>query len=176
MTKLGSMTVLDADRRAVLLADLWKDRPAVLLFVRHFGCLLCREHTARVQARLAEIHAAGAEVYVIGNGAPTFIEGFREATGWTGAVYTDPSLEVYKAAGLRRGVFTVIHPRAAIAALGALRGGFKQGATQGDQLQQGGVVVVAPSGEVVWAHVSEYAGDNADPDAIVAALRRTAAA
>ena len=34
---LSELTVLDADRRAVTLGTLWKDRTAVLVFVRHFG-------------------------------------------------------------------------------------------------------------------------------------------
>jgi hypothetical protein len=106
---------------------------------------------------------------VIGNGSPSFIAGFRDSTGYRGPLYTDPSLEVYRTAGLKRGVFKVISPRAAFAALGALRGGFRQGRTQGDQLQQGGTLVIAPTGDIVWAHVDEYAGDGADPDDIVRA-------
>jgi hypothetical protein len=34
---LARMTVLDADRNAVLLGSFWKDRPAILVFIRHFG-------------------------------------------------------------------------------------------------------------------------------------------
>lgn len=34
---LARMTVLDGDRQAVTLGTLWKDRIAVLVFVRHFG-------------------------------------------------------------------------------------------------------------------------------------------
>jgi hypothetical protein len=34
---LAPMTVLDADRTPVVLGTLWRDRPAVLAFVRHFG-------------------------------------------------------------------------------------------------------------------------------------------
>ncbi len=37
VTQLGSMTVLDADRNAIRLDTLWRDRTAVLAFVRHFG-------------------------------------------------------------------------------------------------------------------------------------------
>jgi hypothetical protein len=124
----------------------------------------------QLHRRIDRIHAAGAELVVIGNGSPSFIAGFRETTGYHGPLYTDPSLEVYKAAGLKRGVFKVINPRAAMAALGALRGGHRQGATQGDALQQGGTLVIDRAGVVLWAHVDEYAGDNADPEEIVRAL------
>jgi hypothetical protein len=34
---LATMTVLDADRHAFPLGTLWAGRPAVLVFVRHFG-------------------------------------------------------------------------------------------------------------------------------------------
>ncbi|MDX2086737.1 MAG: hypothetical protein SFX73_02750 [Kofleriaceae bacterium] len=34
---LARMTVLDANRKAVELGTLWKDRTAVLVFIRHFG-------------------------------------------------------------------------------------------------------------------------------------------
>lgn len=34
---LATMTVLDAAKQPVTLGTLWKDKPAVLVFVRHFG-------------------------------------------------------------------------------------------------------------------------------------------
>jgi hypothetical protein len=35
--ELGRLTVLDLDGRAVPLGDLWKDQPAVLVWLRHYG-------------------------------------------------------------------------------------------------------------------------------------------
>ena len=35
--RLGRLTVLDGEGRAIPLAGLWDKRPAVLAFVRHFG-------------------------------------------------------------------------------------------------------------------------------------------
>ncbi len=120
---------------------------------------------------IGDIHGAGAELYVIGNGAPMFIEGFRETTGYDGQVLTDPSLEVYKAAQLERGFWKTVNFGGAIASVGAMRRGFRQGKVQGDATQQGGVVVVVPDGKVVYHHVSKHPGDNAKPDDIVRALR-----
>jgi len=34
---LARMPVLDGDGRSVELGTLWRDRPAVLVFIRHFG-------------------------------------------------------------------------------------------------------------------------------------------
>lgn len=116
------------------------------------------------------IHAAGAELIVIGNGAPHFIAGFREITGYAGPIYTDPSLAAYEAAHLERGVTKVLNPRALMPTLKAFARGGKQGLTQGDTWQQGGVLVIAPSGEIVWQHTSKRPGDNARASEIVGAL------
>jgi hypothetical protein len=100
-----------------------------------------------------------------------FLDGFRETTGFPGPIYTDPSLAVFEAAGLRRGLLATVGPRAALAALGSLTRGFRPGRTQGDPLQQGGVLVVTPAGEITWRHVSRFAGDNASPAEVLAGLR-----
>ena len=35
--ELAKMAVFDADGRTVELGTLWRNRPAVLVFIRHFG-------------------------------------------------------------------------------------------------------------------------------------------
>lgn len=167
---LAKLRVLDANERAIELGSLWRDRTAVLVFLRHFGCLHCREHVVQLLGDVDAVRAAGAELYVIGNGSPSFIAGFREQTGWTGPVYTDPSLAVYRAAQLKRGVASTLDPRSLGDAWKALRRGTRQGWTQGDQWQQGGTLVVAPTGDVRWHHASGRPGDNATGAQIIAAL------
>lgn len=116
------------------------------------------------------IRDAGAKLVVIGNGAPHFIAGFREITGYDGALYTDPSLATFQAAELKRGITHTLSARALGSTLKAFARGHKQGLTQGDAWQQGGVLVIAPSGDIVWHHASERPGDNASVDQIVSAL------
>jgi len=123
----------------------------------------------QLHREVAAIHEAGAELHVIGNGAPAFLEGFRETTGYDGPLYTDPSLAVYHAAELRSGLRTVLTMGALTRTIGAFRRGFRQGRTRGSALQQGGVMVVA-AGQVVWHHVSTGPGDNATARQIITAL------
>lgn len=124
----------------------------------------------QLHRELGKLHEAGAELAIIGNGAPHFIAGFREQTGYTGPLYTDPSLATFEAAELKRGVFTVLDPRALVPTFKAFARGSRQGRTQGDAWQQGGVLVIAPNGEIKWHHVSERPGDNASMQQILAAL------
>ena len=35
--ELGEMSLRDADGREVHLGDLWRERPAVLVWIRHYG-------------------------------------------------------------------------------------------------------------------------------------------
>ena len=116
------------------------------------------------------IRGANAELFVIGNGSPSFIEGFRDETKYDGPIYTDPSLAAYNAAQLKRGVAKTFDPRGLFGAVKAFADGRRQGRTQGDPWQQGGVLVVAPTGDVVWHHVSGRSGDNASAAAIATAV------
>jgi hypothetical protein len=119
------------------------------------------------------IRDAGAELFVIGNGTPSFIDGFRDTTKYTGPIYTDPSLAVYKAAELKRSVGSTIDPRGFGKALRAFASGHRQALVpQGDQWQQGGVLVVKPSNEIVWHYVSGRAGDDPSVTKIVDAINR----
>lgn len=114
-----------------------------------------------------QLEAKGARVIVIGNGAPHFIAGFREETGWKGPIYTDPSLKAYEAAQLERGVTKTLNPLGLVGGIKAFAAGHRQGSTQGDAWQQGGVLVIAPSGEIRWQHVSKRPGDLASTAQIV---------
>jgi peroxiredoxin len=170
---LAKLTVLDEHGTAVTLGSLWRERAAVLAFVRHFGCLHCREHVAQLRTIIDAIHAGGTELHVIGNGAPSFIAGFRETTGLATPVYTDPTLAVYRAAELPHGIATMVDVRAAAKTLRAFARGHRTVLRpQGEQTQQGGVLVIDRDDRVVWQHVSKYPGDNAEPGAIVSALAR----
>lgn len=116
------------------------------------------------------IHAAGAEVHVVGNGAPHFIAGFRELTGYRGSIYTDPERAAYRAAELRRGLSTVLTFGTLRRSIGAFRRGYRQGRTQGDALQQGGTLVIAPDGRILLHHISVGPGDHAPEATILAAV------
>jgi AhpC/TSA antioxidant enzyme len=126
-----------------------------------------------------EIQDRGAELAIVGNGAALFVRAFREDLGLDVPVYTDPSLETYRALAFHRGLArTVLSPRTWAHAARALAGGFYQGRTRGDPLQLGGVVVVRPDGTVAYRYASAEAGDHPPIADILAALgpRPTAAA
>lgn len=122
-----------------------------------------REHAA-------EIRDAGADLVVVGNGAPEFARAFREDLGLAGPLLVDPELRAYRAAGLRRGRVEALSPRLPWHALRAWRSGARQTSVQGDPWQLGGVFVIRPDGALLFRHRSAEAGDHPPPEAILAAL------
>ncbi len=132
--------------------------------------MFCREHVVQLHQQIERIHAAGAELVVVGSGKPHFVQGFRELTRFDGPIYCDPELKSYAAAGLHRSAWRLVTPKSAVYALRAMSRGAFQGRTQGDALQQGGVMVILPPDRVVYQHTSETAGDNAPAEEVVAAL------
>jgi hypothetical protein len=129
----------------------------------------------QLHREIERIHAAGAELVVVGSGTPNFIAGFRENTGFDGMILSDPQLSAYRAAGLRRGTWRNFNPLSAAYAVRALARGHMQGRTQGDASQQGGVLVILPPDRIVFEHMSKVAGDNAPPADILRALEASRA-
>ena len=119
-----------------------------------------------------EMHALGATIVAIGNGQPWQASAFRAAAGIPFALFVDPSLRSYRAAGLHRTWVRIFDPRVFVAVWRARRTGARQTQTQGDALQLGGVLVFTASGQLGWRHVGRFPGDHATPEDILRALRR----
>jgi peroxiredoxin len=168
---LENISVLDQDGRAVRLGSVWETRPIVLVFVRHFACLFCRQQVAQLRASIDRIHDLGAELVVIGNGTPEQARTFREEQRLDTPLYTDPERNAYRALEMRHGRKTVTHPRVMLHAIKALLQGFRQTSVAGDPLQQGGVLVIEPGGVERYRYISREAGDHPSPDAILASLQ-----
>lgn len=122
--------------------------------------------------------SAGAELVVVGNGAPHYVAGFRDKTGFDGPIYTDPELASYRALEFERGLGTTFNIRSLARAWKAYGAGNRQSKPisrpQGDAWQQGGVVAVEPGGSIVYRYGSRHAGDHPPVADILAAVRRTA--
>jgi len=117
-----------------------------------------------------EIERRGGTVVVVGPAKPEHIAGFRGATGYKGALFVDPALRAFRTAGLVRGRASTYHPLAVLKGIRAMAQGFRQGARQGDVVQQGGTFVLGPGDRVRYEWRDRYAGDNPNLDEVVEAL------
>ncbi|HLY73505.1 MAG TPA: peroxiredoxin-like family protein [Planctomycetota bacterium] len=171
-TEFGHVEVLDVEGRPHRLREAWAERACALVFVRHFGCLLCREQVAELRPHLQEIRAAGGDLVVVGTGGPNYAKAFQKDLGILDVeLYIDSERRAYDLAGFRRGVTALIHPRAVWNYLRAFFGGHKYKGMQGDALQQGGVLVVAVDGALVFRFASKVSGDHPEVERVVAAVK-----
>ena len=150
------MPLQTIDGTQVQLAQFWGERRTLLFFVRHLGCVFCREQLASLRERYADIQALGAQAVVI---TPTDV-------GSTARFTHDMRLPFPVLSDLRRRSFVayglyeaplaeIIEPtvllrtmrewtRGNIAAINPLGSAFTQ---------LGGLFVVDTSGIVRWSHL-----------------------
>jgi peroxiredoxin len=137
--------------------------------------MFCQQQVAQLRDVVNEIRSRGAELVVVGNGGVEQARAFRAEQKLPFPLYTDPSLESYRLAGLRHGPGSSLHPRVALHAVTAMRQGFRQSRTQGDPVQQGGVFVIPKGGGLIYQYVSREAGDHPDNANVLRALDEDAA-
>jgi AhpC/TSA antioxidant enzyme len=167
---LDPLVVLDPDGCHVRMGDLWASRAAVLVFVRHFGCVFCKRQVAEIAPFLQRIRHSGAELVVIGHGSVEEARAFRDEQKLACPLLTDPSRQSYCALEMRHGLSTVLSPRVLVRGLKAWRAGFRQTRFAGDPLQQGGVLIIAPGGAERFRFISHEAGDHPSPLRILSVL------
>ena len=129
---------------------------------------------AGFRSRQDELNSLGVTLAFIGNGTPAMLEDFKTSLGLDVPVFTDPSRKTYAQLGFKRGLSTVFTPRVLASAVRAWRSGFRQKKTQGDPVQQGGVLVLREGGHAEYAFASEAAGHHPPIDEVLAAARRAA--
>jgi peroxiredoxin len=148
------------------------DATTVVVFLRHFGCLFCRERAAQMCRREDELRAAGAKLVFVGSGTPAMAAAFARERAGSHPVLSDTSRRTIAAAGMRGSAGATVHWRLLANVLRALRGGFRQTRVLGDAWQQGGVLVFDRGGAVLHAQIDRVGGDPLDVDAILSAIRR----
>jgi hypothetical protein len=176
--ELAEASVLDRAGRPHRLGDSWKDGACLVSFLRHFGCTGCSEHVTELSPRLVELSALGVRTLFVGNGEPRFIEGFVERHALADKrveIFTDPTLAVFRAADLLRSAWATFGPRGIADKVRGLSHGLGWGGMKGDQLQQGGCILVDARGVVAFHHRSESLGGHARAADLVDVAMRLAA-
>lgn len=177
---LEDVVLQDHEGRPIRLGDVWGDRPAVLVFIRHYGCVFCRDQAVKLHRLRDDFESSGVRLVIIGHGTPAMAASFRRSQGVDIPVLVDPDRRVYEAVGAKLATLPeLIGPRQILAGLRAaigsrLRQGdivVHQGRIIGNAAQLGGVLVVTPDGAVRYSHLAEDASDYPPAREVLAAAR-----
>jgi len=169
---LAEISLPDQDGHPVRLRDLWQDGPAVIVWLRQFGCPFCRAYSVELNRKRDRFIDVGARLVLIGQGTPEDAARFRRYLGIELQILTDLDRVTYLWAGTKlatldeligplvvgRGLLRMVRQRVFI------------GHNTADEAQLGGSIVVMPDGGVPFAHMSRDASDVASPFELLAAL------
>lgn len=95
--------ILTASGEQVQLSSLWKEKPLLLVFTRHFGCPQCKEMLDQLTQNKDALESAGLTIAAVTQGKPGETLEFckRQASGIV--CLSDPERQAYRAYGLGRG-------------------------------------------------------------------------
>lgn len=155
------------------LADTLGDEPTLLVFLRHFGCIFCRETVNDLRAATAADPAYPPVLFVYQEppelGKPFFDRFWPEARA-----LSDPQRALYRALGVERmGLKEMLHPGVIACSLRAAGKGNVQTKPTADQMQMPGAFLVQ-GGRILWQHDYAHSGDSPDWGKLPARLRAEA--
>jgi len=94
----------DSSGKLVNLKDFWSDRPALLLFWRHYGCGCGIDRAGRLQKEFDDYISTGANIVIIGQGEPERAAAYAIKYNLPPIpILSDPEFRIYAAYGLLEG-------------------------------------------------------------------------
>ncbi len=167
--------VLSLKEEKVPIKSLYTERPTLLVFIRHFGCIGCTTQMLALEPHLVELDSLGLSINIIGNGQFQYLEGFVEKFKLQGKpvqLFTDPTLNAYKQAQLTRSVWQALGPRTWLDYLRAFSKGIGQTSIQGDNLQLGGTMLVNTEGLLKFYFQNASVADHADLNTLISTVHK----
>jgi peroxiredoxin len=172
VSALSEVELEDANGAVRRMGDLWAEKPVVLVFLRHFGCLLCREHASLLGERYAEITALDGEVVAVGTGNQRYAAAFVEEEHVPYPVLVDDDGHAARAASVQEmNFFKLVLNRRGLAGMRRARRAGHRVHKAGQRVTQlGATFVIGPGNQVRYEHLDENSGDHAPLDKVMAAL------
>jgi hypothetical protein len=147
------------------LSDQLNDAPALFVFLRHFGCIFCRETIADIRS-ISERNSQFPRVIFFFQGGPTEGRAFLRRYWPSAHAIADPEAEFYADFGIKRGSFLQnLGPSVLRAHQRAKAKGHSNGPRSGDIWRMPGVILTQAE-EIVWSHAVKHAADQPDLEEI----------
>ena len=164
--RIPDFGVLRHDGVHTTLHALAEKRPVALVFLRHLGCIFCREQVGTLRDALPDEN-----LVFVTMSPPALTERFRRFIHSPHLFICDPERRLYHEFHVERGstkdYFSLDVVRRT---LDAYRKGYRNSLTFDDQLQNGGTYVIDREGNLLASFPSEDLSDMPSPEVIRAAL------
>ena len=149
------------------LRDQLGEEPTLLVFLRHLGCIFCRETVADLRA-ITDRDPGFPPVLLFTQSTPIELRAFLRRDWPTARAVSDPERRFYAAFGIEHmSPLGLLRPALWSAERRARAKGIEGGERTGDIWRMPGVFL-AHKHEIVWSHEFRHAGDHPDWDRIPA--------
>lgn len=145
------------------LKELSDEQPVMLVFLRHFGCIFCREALADISKQREDIEKRGIKIVFVHMAEPEEAEKYFHKYTLSGLEHiSDPACRYYQAFGLVKGNFRQLFGLETwIRGFSAVVEGHSAGAQLGDGFQMPGVFILQ-NGVIVESFIHKLASDRPD--------------
>lgn len=158
--------VLRDDGVQLSLYSLAAERPVAFVFLRHLGCVFCRQLVSALRENIPDEN-----VVFVTMSEPALTHRFHR---WMRSPHTflaDPERRLYEAFGVPRTTAgSFFSAQVVRRALEAYRNGYRNSLTFDDQLQLSGTYVMDQTGTILASFVAEDISDSPSPETLRAAL------
>jgi len=160
------------DGSTVWLSDLWKQRPLILAFTRHFGCPQCKEMVDHLVVASPEFQRKSLGLVIVTQGTPEEAQVFCSARAPGIQCLADPERRAYQAYGLERASVWQ-----SFLSLNVWRSNRRLKKTHGwktelppngqDALQMAGTFVISPAGRIRLPYYYDDIADHPPVDLLL---------
>jgi peroxiredoxin len=165
-------TLWTADGSRAALNQVWGDGPTVVTFLRHFGCLFCREWLKTLEKHQTDFARAGVKIVAIAQGKPAHAARYCGDLAPSTTCLVDEGTNAYNLYGLGRGgMMQLMGPKVFTSGMRAVMNGASVGEVIGDPLMMPGTFIIDRAGTVRYAYYSEHAGDHPHIDTLIRAAQ-----
>jgi len=171
------LALLNTAGEAVLLSSLWKQRPMLLAFTRHFGCTQCKEMLDELVNGRERIEQAGLGIVVITQGTPEATAEFARQFAPGLLCLSDPERKAYEAYGLERGNLfqTFLNPKVWAAISRSRKKGYRVETPPAgqDAMQMSGTFIVSQRGRIELPYYYDHIADHPPLDLLLSGVLST---
>jgi Peroxiredoxin len=136
------------------------NNPAVLIFLRYYGCPVCRMEMAKIKQEIDLVRQKGVRVFVTLQSAPETLASLASREYWPFTIISDPQGKVFQLYGVESGgIIKYLHPAGLLAAIKAVRQGFRHGKFEGKETQLPAAFAINAEKVIKYVHYGKNISD-----------------
>jgi peroxiredoxin len=134
--------------------------PAVLIFLRYYGCPVCRMEMAKIKQEIDLVRQKRERIFVTLQSTPETVASLINREYWPFSIICDPQGKIFQLYCVESGgIIKYLHPAGLIAAITAIRRGFRHGKFEGKETQLPAAFAVSTDKVIKYAHYGENISD-----------------